>query len=885
MKKLMKSLMLFAAAAMALTSCENEVINEGIATNDTHTMTFVAGAPESKTWVEIDGEDAYYWWYTEGETFEVLENTIKDGKPTLAKATSVVADTEAEDVATITATFKDVDADEYSYAVIYPKKNYVDGTDFTSAKLIFPTQQTMATGSYDPDADLLISKAVNVRPNAATNIEFKRLNAVGRMHVKGLATVGTETITRVEFATAKTTLTGRAYVDLATGKVTEYGYSNMKYNNVVVNCEIKATAASTTMIYFTTMPASLKSGETYTITVTTDKATYTKQGTIGDKALEFTAGNVTGFTANMATATREAIDNYEGNFVIVAKRATGNYFYLAPTNKVNATRLDAIDTQASTLEMIDNTVEEYIWTIEKDGLHYTIMSADGKYISAYTDGNNARVDAAVSENTKMSIIESGDCVNIQSVAYNNRFLEFNSDVQYQYFAFYKGTQIKNLYLIPAVVDERTKQNLSFGTTTEFTIKEGETFNAPELSGAATTVTYSSSNPAVATVDASTGAVTIVGGLGTTTITATAAENDEYRKGAASYTLTVAPKTIEKLTIAEFLKKEVNADIYYELTGVIANIANTSYGNFNLEDATGTVYVYGLTDKKVTSNNQSFSKLGLVAGDVVTIQGTRAVYNSSAQVGGPAYYISHYGVTATPSGTSVEAEGGDITITIATKNPVEGQAVTVAISDNDFATLTYDGGNTATISFDKNSGDKARSVSVTISYGMAKQVVDLSQKSESNTTVAADITIPFKKANMTTKVSSYTSTWKYTYEGTTLSIANFNNNNAGWDYIKCGRKNNASVANISTTQAIDALVSKVVVSVSNVTTANVKSTYLQVASDANFSNIIETVNATIKTGDVEYKVTNPAAGLYYRVVFDCKSASSNGIVTVTKIAYK
>ena len=52
-----------------------------------------------------------------------------------------------------------------------------------------------------------------------------------------------------------------------------------------------------------------------------------------------------------------------------------------------------------------------------------------------------------------------------------------------------------------------------------------------------TITYSSDNTAVATVDGSTGQVTIVG-VGTASITATAAATTNYKEGSASYTLTV-----------------------------------------------------------------------------------------------------------------------------------------------------------------------------------------------------------------------------------------------------------------------------------------------------------------------------------------------------------
>lgn len=96
----------------------------------------------------------------------------------------------------------------------------------------------------------------------------------------------------------------------------------------------------------------------------------------------------------------------------------------------------------------------------------------------------------------------------------------------------------------------------------------------------------------------------------------------------------------ELTVAEFLKKEVDASIYYKLTGTIKNLKNTEYGNFDLVDETGSVYVYGLTTEKTGSNDKSFSQIGLKEGDVLTLEGTRAAYNGTPQVGGPAYYISH-----------------------------------------------------------------------------------------------------------------------------------------------------------------------------------------------------------------------------------------------------
>ena len=114
-----------------------------------------------------------------------------------------------------------------------------------------------------------------------------------------------------------------------------------------------------------------------------------------------------------------------------------------------------------------------------------------------------------------------------------------------------------------------------------------------------------------------------------------------------------PDVIEEVTIAEFLEKPVSTDVWYKLTGKITQIANTTYGNFYMEDETGSVYVYGLTATKQDSNDKSFSSLGLKVGDTVTAIGYRSEYTkddvTTIEFGGttPAYYVSH-----------VPGEGGD-----------------------------------------------------------------------------------------------------------------------------------------------------------------------------------------------------------------------------------
>lgn len=106
----------------------------------------------------------------------------------------------------------------------------------------------------------------------------------------------------------------------------------------------------------------------------------------------------------------------------------------------------------------------------------------------------------------------------------------------------------------------------------------------------------------------------------------------------------APTTLVEATIAEFLAASESTDTWYKLTGEIISIeSGNKYGNFTIKDATGEVYIYGMTSKWVGSNDQSFESLGLKVGDTVTLGTLRGSYKDTPQGGGknvPAYYISH-----------------------------------------------------------------------------------------------------------------------------------------------------------------------------------------------------------------------------------------------------
>ena len=137
-----------------------------------------------------------------------------------------------------------------------------------------------------------------------------------------------------------------------------------------------------------------------------------------------------------------------------------------------------------------------------------------------------------------------------------------------------------------------------------------------------------------------------------------------------------PSSLKKVTVAEFLAAPESSDVWYELTGEITSIVSgNAYGNLYINDGTGEVYIYGLTNGWVGYNDKSFNSIGLKVGDTVTLGSLRGSYQGTPQGGGsavPAYYISHVpgeggGETPTPpAGEAGEYEPQNITWTLGEK---------------------------------------------------------------------------------------------------------------------------------------------------------------------------------------------------------------------------
>ena len=211
-------------------------------------------------------------------------------------------------------------------------------------------------------------------------------------------------------------------------------------------------------------------------------------------------------------------------------------------------------------------------------------------------------------------------------------------------------------------------------------KMGEAFTAPKVttSPADLTLAYTSSNTKVATVDGSTGAVTLVA-AGETTITASFAGNDNYNAANDSYTLTVAKADA------------VNSDLSFASATATATYGDETVSSPALANPHQLSLTWSSSNKDVATVNAS---------GVVTIVGAGETVISAAFAGNDAYMANTISYTLT-----VNKAAASVTFASKTASGKMGEAFTapkVTTSPADL-TLSYASSNTKVATVDGSTG--------------------------------------------------------------------------------------------------------------------------------------------------------------------------------------
>ena len=186
-------------------------------------------------------------------------------------------------------------ASSYTFGAFYPYEyKYVSNN---SISLTVPQSQTPTASSYDPAADILVSKEpVTVEGTPSTvNFTFSRLVAIVNMTIKGIP--AGEKIESVTFSSPAKPAGTMSVVLHEAGTLDNAKFYN-NYEDITLNLNDRV-ATGEESLWFTAAPTDF-SGSSFTVTVVTDKNDYTKtvDMTGVEKPLKFERANIARFSVS-----------------------------------------------------------------------------------------------------------------------------------------------------------------------------------------------------------------------------------------------------------------------------------------------------------------------------------------------------------------------------------------------------------------------------------------------------------------------------------------------------------------------------------------------------------------------------------------------------------
>ena len=288
---------------------------------------------------------------------------------------------------------------------------------------------------------------------------------------------------------------------------------------------------------------------------------------------------------------------------------------------------NALDAEITDNTIVSDSFEEshltlesgYFLKVDKYGNYlYPSAASNRGILSAESTASNA-LNITIGNNGIASIItKTGTYYLVWSTS--SEYFSGNTDVEGSY-----STGIC-LYKLD---DGRLPQTLSFSPNeVNYDMAGSDALVKPTLSNAIGTVTYSSSDEAIATVDPSSGDVTVKK-KGTVEITASAAGNSQYKPGSASYTLII---TNSSITIPTWYKaEEMEAGETYLVVShdYALNNDGSSGGAAMLLEGVGNTIQYDAPETMIwTATNESSGKFRLTGSDGKVIR----LSSSSFQIG-------------------------------------------------------------------------------------------------------------------------------------------------------------------------------------------------------------------------------------------------------------
>ena len=825
------------AAILTLASCQKEIETITPETRPTHSVSFVADVPMTKTTATIDGNKVNYAWTEEDASKNpckfVVYEIVGENK---TEASMTLATLKSDGKMELTAIFDGEAQSSAKYQAVFNKE--------------IKSKQSGTAEIYDQDSDLLVSEIVSSDSdfNNGMYLRFKRFGAINKATLKNMEK-GNRLISFVIESLDKSKNLAGTY-NIETGKFE--GLSTKV--TATVNSVVSAGAASASFVSLPVEDANIRVSA-----VTVDEndvfvAAYEKSFT---KTISFSQGDYTSFGVGMVEKSGETINltkdetttatdvelTWDRALVHIkvskdnSSTSANNYY---PGANYSSTRFYTGSTLAITpikglsiSEIVfEANTEKYATALANSTWTNATASAIGKIVNIIPTDGTKEVSAKISATTGHNSIEIKYG---QPKVKEQHSVVISSDIQ-------NGTVSAN----------PTKAYAGETITLSATPDGGYSLNEWNVTTATDAIAVKDNKFVMPDEDVTVSAVFVQKNDGSLEHPYTAAEAITVINSGTGLT-------------DKYVKGIVKADPSF----------NATYSSLSYDIVSGeaTLYIYSGQD---LGNAGFVGAEDLKAGDEVVVLGTLKKYTDKAgvvkyELDKNNYLISINGETQIYRGLAVSGQKTAFTVGDAFEFGGKALQVWRGKADVDVtASATFSGYNMST------EGKQT----VTVTVGEETVTYEINVRAAGGE-APKTYTLQFGKNYNSASIQNYTSTWSVTCDGFTWDMVNWNNNQNGWTNVRAGRRNTASVATITTKTTIPEAISTVTMIIDEITVEKVNSIKLEVLDG---STVKETIAGKVAKGNCEFPITDPQNNCKYKITVDCKGGSGNGFVQVSKVVY-
>ena len=673
MKKSFKVFALSLVAVSALFACSKEmdVINDKPVVEGNKTiLTIKATNPESVATKTTMSGTTPSW--LAGDQITVIYKNTSNAVAT-AESTPLAG---AITTATFDATLVDANTSINGYAV-YPANDLAQ--TLSVAKIPIAAEQHPTGTAFDGASDIMVSQAFT--PAGTVSTKFARLGAILRVKINN-ATLSDEKILSLS-VTGANNLVGDASVDLSDATLTGLANGSTTVTATYESANQFTVGAADKYVYLVVYPQELAAGSTLTINGETENTTFSRDIVLSEKIIlnpgHIVPLNVTisSFTPKDKVFIEARFDDNDGS-----GGNDGNWSGSIASNDIQLPNSDwsqtngkgadkcvkfgtgsaggSLVTEDITIPAVYSSIKLHFkagaWNGSKEGTSLSISSTN----SDIKDDSDVDVSSVTTVKGAWTSYDyyikniTGDvAITFSTASGNNRF--FLDDIIVYYGASVPKKENGLAYAVTAVA--KTYGDANF--TNELTNPNG------------LTVSYGSSDTGVATINSSTGEVTIVK-PGTTRITASFAGDSDYASGSVYYDLTVS---------------KAAAGLAYANDDIKKNIGDAKFTN-SLTNPHSLSVSYASTDEDVATVD-SDGEVTIVDGGSTIISATFAE-NDYYLEGEAIYYLTVKKAIKTMvfASSSIDVDEGDteslpgLTIEDSADNDISGDVSVVYTSSND-----------------------------------------------------------------------------------------------------------------------------------------------------------------------------------------------------------